>query len=311
MNIFSGDKDMKRINSLTMILAIMAIVGFAISGCKKEEGGLKFNHQLHVVDNEMKCSDCHSAGKDGKMENPDMDKCSECHDIDVDHPSDDCLMCHTLKSSMNDYSVEESVPEKPKGYVDLLFTHEAHEDVECNTCHKGIDKQESLSELEWPDMFTCKKCHNGEEAPIDCEVCHTKVRKEIPPESHHGDWAMQHGPASRFDKSCEFCHDNPKRFCNDCHQTQKPKDHIFNWKTTQHGQDATHDRRLCAVCHPASYCSDCHRSQKPVSHSRGDWMAYTRENGHAEAAKRNFRSCNVCHTTSECRECHQNVILRK
>jgi len=302
---------MNKKNSLILLAALMAIIGLAISGCKKEEGSLKFNHQLHVVDNEMECSDCHAAGEDGKMTDPDMDKCGECHDFDVDNPSDDCLQCHSLKSSLNDYAVEEAVPEKPKGYSDLIFSHEAHDGIaECADCHKGIDKQESLKAIEWPDMFTCKNCHNGDDAPIDCEVCHTKVRKEIAPENHHGDWSMQHGPASRYDKSCQFCHENQKRFCNDCHQTKKPRDHIFNWKTTQHGQDATHDRRLCAVCHTASYCSNCHRHEKPPSHARANWMAYTRENGHAEAARQNFRSCNVCHSRSDCTECHKNVILR-
>jgi len=296
--------------SLTFMVAMVAVLFFAISGCKKEDGSLKFNHQLHVVDNEMACSDCHAAGKDGKMENPDMDKCSECHEIDMDHPSDDCLQCHSLKSSLNDYAVEEAVPEKPRSYADVVFTHEAHDGVaECNECHEGIDKQESLQDMEWPEMTKCQECHNGDDAPSECETCHSKLRKEVAPPSHHGDWAEHHGYESRFDKSCQFCHDQ-KEFCQDCHQTKKPRDHIFNWKTTQHGEDATHDRRLCAVCHPASYCSDCHRHQKPVSHARADWMAYTRENGHAEAAKHNFRSCNVCHSSSDCNNCHQNMIMR-
>ncbi len=303
--------DMKRIKITTFIFAILAILGFLVSGCKKDEGALKFNHNLHVVENEMKCDDCHKTNEKGGMENPDMDKCSECHDIDLDHPSDDCLMCHSLKSSLNDYSVEEAVPEKPESYRDVTFTHEPHDGIDCDTCHKGISGMESLSQVKWPGMTTCSQCHNGDEAPNDCETCHKVLNKETPPESHHGDWAMQHGPASRTDRSCAYCHGKSRKFCNDCHQTHKPKDHIFNWKTTQHGQDATHDRRLCAVCHPASYCSDCHRSQKPVSHARADWMAYTRENGHAEAAKHNFRSCAVCHSTAECRDCHQNVILRK
>ncbi len=301
---------MKNKSSIILWFAFLAVFAFVQSGCKKEEGSLKFNHQLHVVDNEMQCTDCHEAGKDGKMTDPDMDKCSECHDIDMEHPSDDCLQCHTLKGSYNDYAVEEAVPEKPKGYWDVTFTHEAHDGVaECSDCHEGIDKQESLQDIEWPEMTRCQECHNGDDAPSECATCHKKLRKEVAPPSHHGDWAEHHGFESRFDKSCRCCHEE-KNFCQDCHQTKKPRDHIFNWKTTQHGQDATHDRRLCAVCHTASYCSDCHRSQKPVSHARADWMAYTRENGHAEAAHHNFRSCNVCHTRSDCDKCHHNMVLR-
>ena len=301
---------MKKTNFLILFIALTAIMGLVLAGCKKEEGSLKFNHQLHVEDNEMQCSDCHSATEEGGMDNPSMDKCSECHEIDVDRPSDECLQCHSFKSSLNDYAVEESAAEKPESYRDLIFSHEYHEDVECSTCHEGIEKQSRLADIEWPEMTTCQQCHNGDDAPSECSACHEVIRREKAPPSHHGDWAEHHGFEKRFEKSCDYCHGPGKQFCNDCHQTKKPRDHIFNWKTSQHGQDATHDRRLCAVCHPASYCSDCHRSQKPVSHARADWMTYTRENGHAEAAHHNFRSCNVCHSTSECRDCHQNVILR-
>jgi hypothetical protein len=295
-----------------IIITLAISFGLALTGCKREEGSLKFNHELHVQDNEMACSDCHAAKDDGTMENPSMDKCGECHDIDMENPSDDCLLCHTLKSYRNDYAVEEdSAPEKPESYQDLIFGHDIHEGIECSTCHGDVQDQDKMSELEWPDMFTCKECHNGDDAPIECSACHEHISKEKAPESHLGDWAMMHGPASRTDRSCGFCHENKDTFCVECHQTQKPRDHIFNWKTTQHGQDATHDRRLCAVCHPASYCADCHRSQKPVSHARANWMSYTRENGHAEEAYRNFRSCNVCHSTGDCNECHQNIPMRK
>ncbi len=301
---------MKKKVSVIFYVGTILLFCVAISGCKKEDTNLKFNHELHIVDNEMACSDCHEMTKDGKMGNPSMDKCAECHDIDVDHPSEECLQCHSVKSASNDYTVEDSTPELPKSYADVTFSHEVHEGIDCDTCHKGMNKDVTLQEIQWPTMKTCQQCHNGDDAPKECDTCHSRLRKDVPPPSHEGDWAEHHGFESRFDKSCRYCHES-KQFCQDCHQTHKPKDHIFNWKTTQHGEEATHDRRLCAVCHPASYCSDCHRSQKPVSHARADWMAYTRENGHAEAAKHNFRSCNVCHTTADCNECHQNIILRR
>ncbi len=298
----------KLIQAIGVILVLSTLVIF---GCKKEEFDLKFNHQLHVVDNEIACGDCHEAGEDGKMGNPSMDKCGECHEIDVDNPSDECLMCHSPKSAGNEYAVEETTPEKPKGYRDLIFSHEFHEGMECSNCHEGMDKASDLRKVEWPSMDTCKRCHNGDEAPIDCEVCHREVRKDKAPESHHGDWEGRHGIESRFDHSCKFCHENEEMFCQECHKTEKPKDHIFNWKTTQHGVEATHDRRLCATCHTGGFCSDCHRSQKPISHKRADWVAFTREPGHAEEAKLNGRSCNVCHSTDECMECHTNIVLRQ
>jgi hypothetical protein len=297
------------------LLIGIIIFGLNFVGCKKGEADLKFSHNLHVVENEVECSQCHKANDEGKMENPDMDTCGECHDIgDTDSPNKDCLMCHTVNSSKKDYEVSEGVNPKPESYYDLIFTHEPHEDVDCNKCHEGINKNKSLKSIKWPKMDTCKECHDGDTAPISCETCHTKVRKEIPPENHGGDWEANHGFTSKFDDSCRFCHDKNfeknGKFCIDCHTTKKPKDHIFNWKTGQHGMEATLDRNKCTVCHTASYCVDCHKSQKPFSHKVGNWMAFSPENGHAEAAIENFRSCNVCHTTSDCMKCHKSIILR-
>ncbi|WP_067617091.1 cytochrome c3 family protein [Dissulfuribacter thermophilus] len=298
------------ISKTILFLAILTLSSLSLSGCKKE-GDLKFNHKLHVVENEIECSQCHTATDEGKMQNPSMDTCGECHEINMDNPNEDCLVCHTVESSKKDYSVERAAKEKPKSFEDVIFSHEVHDGLECTTCHKGLGEAESLNSIEWPRMTTCQQCHNGEEAPKSCATCHEKVRKDVPPESHHGDWAMHHGFESRFDKSCEYCHGKDKKFCQECHRTKKPKDHIFNWKTTQHGVEATHDRRLCATCHVASFCSDCHRSQKPISHKAADWIAFIPEPRHAEEAIKNFRSCNVCHTTADCLRCHSNIILRQ
>ncbi len=304
---------MMKLKRILPVLIIILI--FSLTGCKNPVD-LKFNHKLHVVENEIECDECHKMDDNGKMENPDMDKCSDCHDIgDVDNPTKDCLMCHTEKSAKKDYEVEDTVNPKPKSYADLIFTHEPHSDYKCETCHKGIDKVKSLKKISWPSMDVCKKCHDGDTAPIECDTCHKKIRKEIPPESHKKDWENRHGLASKFDDSCRFCHDpefkKDGKFCQDCHRTKKPKDHIFNWKTSQHGMEAIKDRRKCAVCHVASYCSDCHKSEKPISHKRADWVRFKPEPGHAEEAMKNFRSCNVCHTTSDCEKCHTNVIMYK
>ena len=298
---------------LLLIIFSVFIVGFLISGCKNQKTDLKFNHKLHVVENEIECSTCHKS-EDGKMDNPDMDTCSDCHDIgDVDSPTKDCLMCHTISSSKKDYEVEEGVKEKPESYKDLIFTHEPHEDYKCSKCHEGIDNVKSLQKIDWPSMDKCKECHDGDTAPIECETCHSKIRKDKAPESHNGAWGSKHGLESKFDDSCRFCHDpNFKKngkFCQDCHRIKKPKDHNFNWKTSQHGMEAIHDRKVCATCHTASYCADCHKSEKPISHKRGDWVKFKPEPGHAEAAKKNFRSCNVCHKTSDCTECHNGMIM--
>jgi len=296
--------------NMIFVMGILTLAAIGLAGCKKT-GDLKFSHTLHVVEAEVECSQCHKVDDKGNMQNPDMDTCGECHEIDMDNPDEKCLMCHTPLSAQKDYAVEKGAPERPESYEDVIFSHEVHDGVECNTCHEGIEKAETLKKIKWPEMTTCSQCHNDDDAPATCDTCHEKIREDVPPESHHGDWAMHHGFESRFEKSCNYCHGEDRKFCQDCHSTKKPKDHIFNWKTTQHGIEATHDRRLCSVCHVASFCSDCHRSQRPVSHRAGDWVAFKPEPRHAEEAIRNFRSCNVCHTTVDCLKCHSNIVLRQ
>ena len=204
----------KEMNKLLVAILVVLVSGAGLFGCKKE-GDLKFSHRLHVAENELTCDQCHKATDEGKMEDPSMDTCSECHDIDLDNPGEDCLMCHTPESSRKDYAVEEDAPELPKSFEDVEFSHEVHDGIECDTCHEGIGEVQDLRGIKWPEMTTCQQCHNGDDAPASCDTCHERLRRDVPPESHHGDWAMHHGFESRFEKSCEYCHGKDKKFCQE------------------------------------------------------------------------------------------------
>ncbi|MBN2808836.1 MAG: hypothetical protein JXR80_05015 [Deltaproteobacteria bacterium] len=287
-------------------LAALVIGALGLGACKTSVG-LKFSHRFHIVEQEASCDQCHKKGDNGNFLAATMADCQECHEFNPEEPSEACLLCHTPESATKDYAIEKS--EKPAKYADLIFSHEPHADFNCDSCHKSSSKDFDLNNS--PLMTTCISCHTKQGAPQECEACHKVIRAEQAPESHAQDWESRHGFASRLSNSCAYCHPNRQAFCEKCHQTEKPKDHIFSWKTTGHGVEASHDRRICATCHTAGYCIDCHKHQKPVSHFTGDWMAYQRENGHAEAARRNFRSCNVCHETGECMKCHKGIILRK
>lgn len=286
---------------VTVLFALIA----TLAGCKIDSG-IKFSHEFHVVKQELSCSDCHMADDEGNYQAPTMDDCSACHEIDLDNPSEECLLCHTVKGAENDYEVKEQ--KKPENFSDLIFEHEVHTDFECSTCHGDIPQDAGLEN--GPRMTLCLDCHKEMEGPQECAACHEEISAEKMPESHRQDWEKRHGQSSRLDTSCVYCHNDRQAFCENCHRTQKPRDHIFGWKQS-HGMEAGHDRRQCATCHEAGFCVDCHTSQKPISHKRTDWMSYSRENGHAEAAIQNFRSCNVCHETGQCMECHNTIILRK
>lgn len=289
-------------------VGLMAIaLGALVLGACKSSVGLKFSHRSHIVEQEATCDQCHKKDANGNLAAATMADCQECHEINVNEPSKECLLCHTPESAAKDYEIERAG--KPANYTDLIFSHKTHTDLACDSCHTSMGQNYNLKN--GPFMVVCLNCHKNQGAPMECEACHTVLRADQAPASHHQDWEAKHGFASRLSDSCSYCHPNRQAFCEKCHQTEKPKDHKFGWKTTGHGVEATHDRRTCATCHSAGYCVDCHKHQKPVSHFRGDWMAYQRDNGHGEAARRNFRSCNVCHETGECMQCHKGIILRK
>lgn len=297
----------KQKKTLLWIGLAALVFGALVLGACRSSVGLKFSHRFHIVEQEASCDDCHKTDADGNRTAATMDTCQECHEFDVDKPGPDCLLCHTPESAAKDYEIENV--EKSEGFADLIFSHEVHSDLTCESCHYAINKDRGFDK--GPTMTLCLNCHKGQGAPTECDACHTELRAEKAPVNHSQDWDAKHGFVSRLTDSCYCCHPNRQAFCEKCHKTEKPKDHNFGWKTTGHGVEATHDRRLCANCHTAGYCTDCHKRQEPVSHKRGDWMSYQRKNGHAEAAYRNFRSCNVCHETGECMKCHKGIILRK
>ncbi len=64
------------------------------------------------------------------------------------------------------------------------FTHNAHRDTECTTCHRAQTSTTSADVL-MPSIATCRTCHGGEHAtnkvPSTCISCHGFHRKELDP----------------------------------------------------------------------------------------------------------------------------------
>ncbi len=279
-------------HALTAAALCLALLGPGLAGCR-EETGLRFSHALHA--GEAGCPDCHR-GDDLRTG---MDPCRECHEIDLDNPSEECLMCHT-RPGEEGYAVSPAA--RGPSYADVIFDHSAHEDVDCVTCHRGMDGAEALTDVRFPVMDTCLECHDGDEAPAGCPTCHETLRRDRRPPTHDGLWARRHGRRPDLSpRTCSYCH--PGRDpCRTCHQERKPRSHTLGWKTRSHGLEARHDRDACRACHSASFCSDCHQ-EAPRSHfPRNGWLA----SGHRIQGAASADSCRVCHTATEgtCLACH-------
>jgi len=283
----------KYFGKILMALAVSTLLILS-PGCKKDNFYLNYNHNLHVVENEIECSTCHTETA-GAMSRPDHSVCSECHEIDEDNPSADCLLCHKVKSPDQ---IEVRYPEQPET-KEIVFSHEKHDymNVGCQDCHTQAAESTSAKEDILPQMKACLTCHDDQTAPRkQCSVCH--VESSPVNATHKPDWEYRHGLESKAANSnCLVCHSEDT--CIECHQDKKPKDHNNTWRRITHGGEAAWNRSRCMVCHQEDFCDRCHRSTLPRSHKTGAWNS-----GVAPV------HCSQCHFPSGsvgCGVCHESA----
>jgi hypothetical protein len=112
------------------------------------------------------------------------------------------------------------------------------------------------------------------------------------------------------------------RICSECHDSNDGKipfnriDHTKSF-IENHGNPASQNDKVCAMCHSQSFCTDCHgagvelkpslknhgESQRTMPH-RGDYLTRHRIDGRIDPIKcftchgspKSQRSCSQCHT---------------
>lgn len=79
-----------------------------------------------------------------------------------------CLKCHEL-SGPKLAPVTVAEPVMPRA----LFDHAPHViQTECATCHASVDTSELATDVNVPDVASCRACHRPGEARADCAGCH-------------------------------------------------------------------------------------------------------------------------------------------
>ncbi len=291
---------------------------------------LKFSHQKHIRDRSVDCATCHPAAATSKVSSDNLvsthDQCSSCHEEQV---SSDCGYCHKNP---------ENIVARPAVERTVIFSHERHlgmKDVECTTCHKGLEETDLSTAANLPDMTTCTTCHNNVKATVTCEACHTDFVTLLPPDHKQSDFIHSHREDTRvgaLTTRCQTCHS--ETFCQQCHQGAglkafRPRDlsveprpktstkdspkrtvlqnvHELNYRFT-HGIDARSKQTDCSSCHSLeTFCAECHQAGgnvtqgtfKPKSHMVPGFTTVGRGSGggvHAEEARRDLESCVGCH----------------
>jgi hypothetical protein len=86
-----------------------------------------------------------------------------------------CGECHTPSAGQGRLAVL-PVTQVERFMAHGWFSHRAHRQAECSTCH-AAERSETSADLLLPDLATCRTCHGGEQArapkiPSTCAMCH-------------------------------------------------------------------------------------------------------------------------------------------
>ena len=306
-----------------------------------QEIPLRFDHGRHLAKG-MKCAQCHaevqSSTSAADRNLPKAQLCDACHQSE--HPAGvarageaSCATCHVGAIGRRVTATVRMPPAR------LNFSHAAHVETPCETCHGDMSKVRLATVLQLPDEDTCLNCHDGKSASDDCATCHPAgpsgklltrafddmtAPRLIPRADSH--WAaaahdlnfvQDHaGVAKSNPEMCRSCHEEDS--CLDCHSgvTRPMRIHAPDY-LTRHGLDAKGQGSDCQSCHRLqSDCLACH--ERTGLGSRGSESAFgvgsgarvhplgwtDGGNGHAFAAQRNIASCASCHEEQSCLACH-------
>jgi hypothetical protein len=289
-------ESLKLVLSVTLVLVVLSFVS-VFAG--KEKSGIIFSHKLHVVQNEMECTTCHSAaeksvkGTDNLM--PSMEVCGSCHDIESESS---CGMCHT------DVNNPQYAPRVENYFPN--FSHEMHlsAGLNCESCHAVMENKEMVEPYVLPTIEACQQCH---------------TQKKVMPQSHGPNYLHTHGDDARSSsvamvvnasQTCKTCH--AVQFCQTCHEGDNLDriSHPLNYTYT-HSLDAMGKEKDCMVCHTErSFCIECHQQNfvLPYNHTAG-WANRIPGDGgrHRIEAERDLESCMSCHEQDAqqvCQKCH-------
>ncbi len=298
----------RRIFRWTMLLAVLAVVLFVISG------------PISLAQTGS-CGSCHATQKaysDWRASS---------------HSYVRCVSCHTERGSLggvgNSFALAQDVVRtvigtsgaavavqdractachppaelaKPTLVKGLRISHSGLTEggYRCTDCHAGVAHSVPVARISAATMSVCARCHNNVKLSGKCSLCHaeaksTGVVSRSDPEwskTHGRNWRTMHGMGDL--STCTLCH--TPQMCQRCHGVPLPHDTSF---IAEHGASALKARTECLNCHNQSFCDDCHGM--PVPHPVG-FLA-----SHPKIAKGvQDPRCARCHLSDDCLSCHED-----
>ena len=137
-----------------------------------KEQPIVFNHQKHVQENEMECSECHEYYERETFSGvPTVDTCSFCHSEALGESAEERRLVKLIEEG-GSLDWEPLFQQPPH----VFYSHRRHTTVaqiDCAVCHGSIgDSTVPPARVTQLTMEDCIDCHEKEQAAADCTTCH-------------------------------------------------------------------------------------------------------------------------------------------
>jgi hypothetical protein len=156
-----------------LIITLILLLGFRWHTHRKAPvQPIAFSHALHAGKLNLECLFCHdTADKSYYAGVPSVQKCMSCHSaVKTESPE-----IQKLTKYWND---KEPVPwervHRIRVRKHVYFSHKRHiaAGADCEHCHGALRAMSQVRQVKSLKMGWCVSCHEANQAPTDCLICH-------------------------------------------------------------------------------------------------------------------------------------------
>lgn len=134
---------------------------------------LPFSHQLHVAENELDCTECHTSVMDHQRATlPLLEVCQDCHSEELTETEvESQLLAYTTTDQAIPWQRIYAVPDH------VYFSHRRHVTLgglACEVCHGDVGSFDVPPDAPVVPitMDGCMNCHEENQITNDCLACH-------------------------------------------------------------------------------------------------------------------------------------------
>ena len=156
-----------------LFFGLITIIAMALGFRASARQPIRFNHQKHINEVGLSCSDCHIYVDSQTFAGlPDLDLCLTCHeDPQTDIPEEEKLRTLQANGGYLNWERIYRVPDH------VYFSHQRHVTagkLECSTCHGSIAERNKppTKPAIRISMERCMNCHEEKKVYNDCLSCH-------------------------------------------------------------------------------------------------------------------------------------------